>query len=63
MNKNAQLLISFCLCFIVALALGVVAELLFIGFGARVFGALFGFLFFDPVVIWWKQTYRVGDNR
>ena len=63
MNKDAQLFVSFCLCFIVALASGTLVELFFIGLGTLVFGALFDFLFFDPVVIWWKQTYRVGDNQ
>lgn len=63
MNKDAQLFVSFCLCFIVALASGILVELFFIGLGTLVFGALFGFLFFDPVVTWWRRTYRVGDNQ
>lgn len=62
-NKNTQLLITFCVCFLAALVLGILVELFFIGLGTLVFGALFGFLFFDPVVIWWKQTYRVRDNQ
>lgn len=63
MNNDVQLLISFCLCFLAALVLGVVVDLIFDGWGTLVFGASFGFLFFDPVVIWWEQTYRVRDNQ
>lgn len=63
MNKDAQLLISFCLCFLAALALGVVVDLIFDGLGTFVFGAVFSFLFLDPAVIWWRRTYRVGDNQ
>lgn len=62
MNKDAQLFVSFCACVLAALALGVVVDLVFDGLGAFMFGAAFGFLFLDPIVIWWRRTYGVGDN-
>ena len=62
-NKNAQLLITFCVCFLAALVTGLVVDLVFDGMGSFVFGAVFGFLFFDPAVIWWRRTYGVRDNQ
>ena len=63
MNKNVQLLITFCVCFLTALVMGFVVDLVFDGLGTLAFGAVFGFLFLDPAVIWWRRTYRVGDNQ
>ena len=63
MNKNAQLLITFCVCFLAALVMGLVVDLVFDGLGTLAFGAVFGFLFLDPAIIWWCRTYRVRDNQ